>query len=236
MKQLILALQFMTRLPLPAVRADAHDLANAMRFFPCAGIVVGGAVWAATGIGQAVDPWVGALLGVIAWAAMTGGLHLDGLGDVADATGAGHRDRSRISAVMADPHIGSFGVIAIALAVMAKLVLLAAVIRNAHGWALPAICTAARVGPLVWALMLPPLHDGLGTRFAAAMRWHHVGIWAAVAAACAYWLPALALAIPAIWLWAAWVRSRLGGISGDSHGAGIEIVEAVLLLAVAALS
>ncbi|EJU09070.1 cobalamin synthase, partial [Sphingomonas sp. LH128] len=38
MKHLVLALQFLTRLPLPAVQADAQDFAKAMRWFPVAGL------------------------------------------------------------------------------------------------------------------------------------------------------------------------------------------------------
>jgi adenosylcobinamide-GDP ribazoletransferase len=101
MRSLILALQFMTRLPLPNVRADARDFAAAIGWFPATGAVVGGAVALATGLGAWVDPWLGALAGVVAWVGITGALHLDGLGDMADA-GAAHKDPARITAVLAD--------------------------------------------------------------------------------------------------------------------------------------
>lgn len=236
MKPLILALQFMTRLPLPDVRADAADFAAAMRWFPLAGLPVGLAVWGGIWAGSPVDPWLAALLGVAAWIAVTGGLHLDGLGDVADAAGAGHKDQGRISDVLADPHIGSFGVIAITLQLAAKLVLLFLLAQRGGGWALPAIACMARIGPLVWTLTLPPLHEGLASRFAGAIRWRYVALWCAMGAVAAWFVPVLALALPVFWLWRAWVRSRLGGISGDSHGAGIEVTETVLLLAWVALS
>lgn len=231
MKPAILALQFMTRLPLPRMRADAADFSASMRWFPLAGLVVGAAVWAAVRAGSLVDPRVAALLGVFVWVAITGALHLDGLGDVADAAGAAHKDTGRLSKVLADPHVGSFGVVAMGLQLAAKLVLLTLVAERAVGWALPAIACVARIGPLVWTLSLPPLHEGLGSRFAAAMRWHHVALWAICGAISAWFVPALVAAVPAIWLWRSWVRARLGGISGDSHGAGIEITETVLLLA-----
>ena len=47
MKSLILAIQFMTRVPLPAVDADMRDMAGAMRWFPLTGVIVGLAVWGA---------------------------------------------------------------------------------------------------------------------------------------------------------------------------------------------
>ncbi|MFM9449620.1 adenosylcobinamide-GDP ribazoletransferase, partial [Streptomyces acidiscabies] len=75
-------------------------------------------------LGAQRDPWAGALFALVGWVGVTGALHLDGLGDMADAAGAAHGDRARLSAVLADPHIGSFGVVAIALQLLAKLVLL----------------------------------------------------------------------------------------------------------------
>lgn len=231
MKSLIIALQFMTRIPLPAITADARDMAGAMRWFPLPGFIVGAVIWGAVWAGARIDPLVAGAAGVIVWAGITGALHLDGLGDIADAAGAGHKDSDRISAVLADPHIGSFGVVAIVLQLLAKLALLTALAKLGQFWALPAICCIARIGPLVWAKLLPALHEGMGTRFAKALRWYHLAAWIVLAAILCWPAPALLVAVPAILLWALWLRSRIGGISGDGHGAGIELTETVLLLA-----
>ena len=69
------------------------------------------------------------LLGLFVWVVITGGLHLDGLGDVADALAASHRSPDRFLEVVHDPRIGAFGVMAIALQLIAKLVLLGADLR-----------------------------------------------------------------------------------------------------------
>lgn len=229
MKHLILALQFMTRLPLPAIAADRADFARAMRWFPAAGLVVGGCVAGAVWTLGRVDPWLGALGGLAAWVGMTGALHLDGLGDMADAAGAGHKDPARIKAVLSDPHIGSFGVVAIVMQLLAKLVLLHDV--GDALWLVP-IAVAARVGPLVWTLVLPPLHEGLGTLFRDGVGWGHVAVWGGVLAVALPSAPWLMVTVPAIGLWALWIARRIGGISGDGHGAGIELVETALLLAI----
>ncbi|MEL7721632.1 adenosylcobinamide-GDP ribazoletransferase [Citromicrobium bathyomarinum] len=231
MKSLILAIQFMTRVPLPAVAADIRDMAGAMRWFPLTGVIVGVAVWGGVWAGGFVDPLVAGAAGLVAWAVITGALHLDGLGDVADASGGAHKDASRISEILADPHIGSFGVVAIGLQLCAKLALLSALSSGGDLWVLLAICCIARMGPLLWAKILPPLHEGMGTQFAVALRWYDLTGWIIIAAVLCWLVPAFLVAIPAIGLWALWVRSRVGGISGDSHGAGIEIVETLLLLA-----
>jgi len=230
MRALVLALQFMTRLPLPDIKAGQSDFAAAIRWFPFAGLVAGLAVMAAFRMGAMVEPWLGALLGLVAWVGITGALHLDGLGDMADALGAAHKDRARVAEVLADPHVGSFAVVAIGLQLLAKLVLLHDVAPDRAIWLLP-IAAAARIGPLVWTLALPPLHQGLGSLFRDGLHWWHAGLWCLPLLVLLPWAPWLVIAVPVIVCWAWFVKRRLGGISGDSHGAGIELGETALLLA-----
>src|SRR3546814_3479314 len=88
----------------------------------------------------------------------------DLLSDLADARGAAHGDRDKLLTVLADPHVGSFGVTVIVLQLLAKAVLLHATVQVS----LPALIFihfAARIGPLAWSRWLPPLHAGLGARF-----------------------------------------------------------------------
>lgn len=232
MKALVLAVQFMTRLPLPSIAADERDFAHAIRWFPVAGLAVGGGIAGAAWLGLQHDPWAGALLALLAWVGLTGGLHLDGLGDIADAAGAAHDDRSRLSAVLADPHIGSFGVTAICLQLIAKLVLLRLALDGHSPWLLVLAPVLARIAPLIWTLMLPPLHQGMGTMFQAGASSGVAAAWLFLLIAVAIPLaPAMLLALAVIPLWAWWLRQRIGGISGDGHGAGIELVESAALAA-----
>lgn len=232
MKGLIIALQFLTRLPTPSAgQVTTEDFAASMRWFPVVGLVIGVIVAGAAWLGARLDPWTGALLALIAWVAVTGALHLDGLSDLADGVGAAHRDRERLLAVMADPHIGSFGVVAIVLQLVAKLVLLHAAIASGAWIALTLIPFAARIGPLVWARWLKPLHEGLGARFAGAIRPRDLIGWGAVLAGASVLIPALLAAPLLIAHFGFWLQLRLGGVSGDCHGTGIELVETGLLLA-----
>jgi adenosylcobinamide-GDP ribazoletransferase len=227
----ILAVQFLTRLPTPRIKADDSDFAASMRWFPAAGLIVGLIVAAAGWAGALIDPWTGALAALVAWVAVTGALHLDGLSDLADATGAAHKDRERFLAVMADPHVGSFGVAAIMLQLIAKLVLLHGLIVAAAFPVLILVPFAARIGPLAWARWLPPLHAGLGARFAAVIRLRDIIGWATLLAAASIIAPAMMIAPLLIAGWWLWLRRQLGGVSGDCHGAGIELVETGLLVA-----
>lgn len=231
MRRLIVAFGFLTRLPVPIVEADAEDFAAAIRYYPVVGLAVGMLVAAAGWLGALVDPWAGACAALLTWIAVTGALHLDGLADLADGLGAAHGDRTRLLAVMADPHIGSFGVVAIAGQMIAKLVLLHAA---GTGWALIFVPFAARMGPLAWARLLPPLRPGgLGAAVTGAVRARDLLGWALMLGLAAVVVPAL-IALPLLVLAvAAWLRRTLGGVTGDAHGAGIEVVETGLLLALA---
>jgi adenosylcobinamide-GDP ribazoletransferase len=234
MKGFILAMQFLTRLPTPRVEADDAAFAASMRWFPAVGAVIGmliaGAAWA----GQHVDPWTGALAALATWVLVTGALHLDGLADITDAGGAAHKDKAKLLAVLADPHVGSFGVVAIGLQLSAKLVLLHGMIAaNLLPMLIP-IPFAARIGPLVWTLWLPPLHAGLAARFRDSVRTIDIGFWVVALIASAWIAPAVLTAPLLIALWGWHVRAKLGGISGDGHGAGIELVETGLLALVMA--
>lgn len=236
MKRLIIALQFMTRLPMPRVTVGDGDFAASMRWFPMVGAIIGFFVVGALWLGLYLDARVAALAGVVMWVWITGALHLDGLADTTDAAGAAHKGRERILAVLSDPHIGSFGVVAIVLQLLTKFVLLHSLleigVNNQRLFiGIIAVPLLARVGPLIWTRWLPALHEGLGSRFSGAIRPVDLGLWCAVASAIGYFYPSLLLVGPAISAWGLWITSRIGGISGDGHGAGIEVTESVLLFA-----
>lgn len=252
MRGLVLAFQFLTRLPTPRLAGfEPGELARAAIWFPLVGAVIGAAVAAALALGARVDPWLGAIAGLLVWVWITGALHLDGLADLADALGAAHRDPRRVLEVLRDPHVGAFGVIALVLVLATKLVLLALAAR-----ALPPLADAgraaaiagdaallvalalvpawARLGAVVWSQSLPPLAPGSGERFAWRAQRASVAVWAAALLAASVWVFApLAVAPVAIALWWAFLRRRLGGMTGDALGAGIEICETALLAVVA---
>jgi len=231
MKGLVIAIQFLTRLPTPRLSVTSDEFAASMRWFPAVGLLIGALVAGAGWAGAWIDPWTGALAALVLWVAVTGALHLDGLGDVADACGAAHKDRERMLAVLADPHLGGFGAVSIGLQLIAKLVLLHGLVAAQAWWAIALVAAAARIGPLIWSRWLADLHAGLASRFRGAVRQGDLGVWAVLLLGAAWLVPALLVAPLLIAGWGLWLKSRLGGISGDGHGAGIEIVESGLLFA-----
>ena len=232
MKSLLLAIQFLTRLPLPAFVASDAEFAASMRWFPLVGLLIGALVAGAAVLAGRGDAWVGALAALVVWVGVSGALHLDGLADLADARGAAHGDPARLLAVLADPHVGSFGVVAIGLQLIAKLVLLHAAIAAAAWWPLLLIPFAARIGPLVWTRWLPPLHAGLAARFRDAVRRVDLVLWGLALIAAAFHWPMILATPLLLGGWGLYVRRAIGGISGDGHGAGIELIETLLLAVV----
>ncbi|MEW5769362.1 MAG: adenosylcobinamide-GDP ribazoletransferase [Pseudomonadota bacterium] len=237
MRGLILAVQFLTRLPTPALAGfQARELAAAVVWFPLVGLLLGVCLAAAVWLGNRVDPWLAALLGLLVWVGLTGALHLDGLADLADALGASHRDPQRFLAVLADPHVGVFGVVAVVMQLAAKLILLMLAARAQAYWLLIFVPAWARLGVLWWS-GLPPLKPGLGERFAwRAQGWAAWGWLALLSLGCVA-APALLPAPLLLFAWHQFLRRRLGGMTGDALGAGVEVVEGfALLLGVALLA
>lgn len=234
-----IALQFLTRLPAPDVtdmRAD--DLARSAIWFPAVGVVIGALLALVMRLFQGSGSWVAAFAVLVVWIVVTGALHLDGLGDVADALGASHGKPDRFVAVLGDPHAGSFAVVAIALQIAAKLVLVAqlplATTPWGSAWALILIPAWARWGTLICSKTLLSLKPGLGASVANGVSWPIIAGWGALLAIAALLgarptLLAL-IAVPVIAFYWQW---RLGGMTGDCLGASIEVTETLLLFACA---
>lgn len=231
MQSLILAIQFLTRIPTPQVRNFSPALlAGSARWFPLVGLLLGGLLAGVAWAAARIDPWLAAWVAMLVWVAITGGLHLDGLADVADALGAAHRDRERLLAVMKDPHLGSFGVLTLIVALAGKLVLLMLLARSGHWPVLVLIPAWARLGPLFWQT-LPSLSSGYGEQFGWQLPRYARLLWLIGLLILSAWLsPILLLAPVVIWLFRRWLLRTLGGMSGDCLGAGVEVVELTLLL------
>ncbi len=117
LQQFLLVLSFLTRIPLPkAWNAGENSLAQSAWAFPIIGVIVGGFAAASymamlsLGIGHDIAAWVALALMVL----LTGGLHEDGLADMADGLAYGRTQEQKI-AIMRDSRIGSYGVLALVI-------------------------------------------------------------------------------------------------------------------------
>lgn len=232
---LILAVQFLTRIPTPQVK-DFHDddIGRSAPWFPAVGLIVGLAV--AVPVELLSDrPQLAGLAGLVVWVWVTGALHIDGLGDVADALGASHRDPARYAAALKDPHMGAFGVVTVVLQLIAKFVLLSEAAQQDLTWMIILIPAWARWVSLALPRLTTSLQAGLGERFGGQITWPTVAVWlVALSAASVLTAPTLLVAIPLAGLVALYWHRRLGGVSGDGLGASTEIAETLLLIALIA--
>lgn len=124
--EILLSLQFLTRLPVPFSRTiDPVPLAQAMRFFSFAGALIAGANAAVfLGLRYAHVPvLVAAAIAVALSLAITGALHEDGLADSADGLFGGNSRESRLE-IMRDSRIGTYGASALFLALLVRVALL----------------------------------------------------------------------------------------------------------------
>jgi len=243
MGQLILAIRFLTIVPVPGREPrDAAALGRAAWWFPVVGLVLGAAL---AGAGWIVDlalpPLAGAAVVVTIWKAVTGGLHLDGLADCLDGL-AGH-DAAARRAIMRDSRIGVFAAAGLALFLLLSVTALAALPPGTRGRVLVLAPVIGRVVPLLAGAWLPSATpgQGLGAAFATALPRAAGPVYAAVSLGLAAWLLGpwgVVLGLAALGLVlvvAAGTAARFGGLTGDVLGAAVELGELAVLLGAAAL-
>ncbi|WP_028782111.1 adenosylcobinamide-GDP ribazoletransferase [Thalassobacillus devorans] len=126
---LVLALQFLTRIPMPmSVPWEKAVLKGALKSFSLVGVILGSLVIAVYALIVGWLPgWFAALVLLSVWTALTGGLHLDGLMDVADAAGSNAPVEKKL-AIMKDPRVGSFAILTAIFYLLWKLSLLYALV------------------------------------------------------------------------------------------------------------
>lgn len=223
------AVRFFTRLPVPGwVGHSAEALGHAARWLPAVGLLVGllGAlVWWAASLLWAQP--VALLLAMAAMLLTTGAFHEDGLADTADGLGGGW-DKAKILAIMKDSRTGSYGVVALWLALTGKFVLLGQFATDLLPWALLAGQSVSRLMPAVLLATMDYARadDSSKSRpLTARLSPGGLAFAALFPAAACLWLPwpqALAgcvLAGLATWWLAAKLRRWLGGHTGDALGA-----------------
>jgi adenosylcobinamide-GDP ribazoletransferase len=237
------ATAFLTRLPV-STRHD-HDLARATNAFPLVGAMVGLVAGLAYLLAWwlSLGPWLAAIAAVLAAIALTGALHEDGLADVADGLGARGEREGRLAA-MRDSRIGAFGVIALVLALGARIGGLA----ELHGPAtviltLVAAGAVSRAAVVVAMRYMPPARaDGLGAG-AGTPDMEEMLVAIAVAAVLAVamllpwgWLPAILFGGGFAWVIAWRARVAFGGQTGDVLGAIQQAAEIGVICAAAAVT
>lgn len=239
MTRLVNAARYLTIVPLPGARTGHEGPGAAAAWFPVVGLGIGGVLAVADRLmsGMFVS-LLSALLIVTAWKLITGGLHLDGLADCFD--GLVGRDPAHRLAIMHDSRIGAFGAMGLVLFLMLEVGAVSGIDAHARGPALLLAPVVARAMPPIVARVFPAAGSGHGASFradlgrAAPALAGAIALVVAVVTLGARGILALGLAAALALAVGAFMSRRLGGISGDVHGAVIELSEVVVLLTAAA--
>ncbi len=239
------ALMFYTCLPIP--QTWPLEFRWIARWVPWVGAVVGGMLAIADGLLYVINmpPLVTGTLIVALNIAITGGLHVDGVMDVAD--GLAVPDRSHRLAVMADSHMGAFGGIAVVVLVLLKVVALASITQH-RAFVLIGVAVWGRWGQQ-WAIARYPYlkKEGKGAfhKLALPTARHSlpgfvgllsVSILLGVSGVVPFVLVVRVSVGGAIFavLTSAYFYQQLGGHTGDTYGAVVEWTEALLLCSLSA--
>jgi adenosylcobinamide-GDP ribazoletransferase len=238
MRGLLVALGFLTRIPVPArVFDDARAQRTSLAWYPMVGVVVGALVTGLFVILPREHALLSAALTLLAWVALTGGLHLDGLADSADAWVGGFGDRTRTLEIMKDPRSGPAGVTVIVSLLLLKFAALAS-LPAANAWLLWLSPLLARTALTAAFVTTPYVRSGgLGSALKDAPRIACAfALAGAIAISLACGLPGALASGAALVVFALWRRAcmrRLDGFTGDTAGALAEMVEVGVLVALA---
>jgi adenosylcobinamide-GDP ribazoletransferase len=259
---LLLALQFLTRVPVTGRLAawvgwEPAWLNQSARYFPLVGALVGGV--AAAALMAAAMIWstpVAVVLSMAATLLLTGAFHEDGLADTFDGLG-GSADRERALVIMKDSRIGSYGTAALLLVLGIKALVLAGLTLS---WAAAALCVSHSLSRAVTVTMIRLLPYAGDAEHAKAkplaQQVSRGGCWVAwvwpvaligaliVAQAHGHgsglplapaWLVAIGAALAMGWCCSRWFLRRLGGVTGDTLGAAQQLSELAFYLGLLAM-
>lgn len=204
-------------------------------YYPAVGLLLGILLSLPAMLFAGSSPMLLAAIVLTAWVLLTGGLHLDGLADCADAWVGGHGDKQRSLQIMKDPASGPIAVSLLVLVLILKFAALTAMFEQTRFAPLliaPVLGRAAILGLMLTADYVRP--QGLAEALLQQLprpqtKW--------VFAICVS-IATIFLGFPAV-LFAGgllfWLRqaalSHLGGVTGDVYGAAVELTEAAVLMA-----
>lgn len=256
-RPILAAFQFLSRIPIKTELDFSPELLRrSVNYYPLVGTVIGLVVWAGATLSVwALPTFPAAVITLILWVWMTGGLHLDGWMDSADAL-LSYRSREKMLEIMKDSRVGAMGVLACVLLLLLKVSLITSLLELGTLSTGAALLTAPVWSRwfMGWAMHSWPMArngEGLAVRFHGvsskdtilsallALILSATGMFLAFSIdwSGAHWVPLVLYFVlhPLITfgvgtLIARVMSSRLGGLTGDTYGALNEGLEVVLLL------
>ncbi|MFY1667170.1 adenosylcobinamide-GDP ribazoletransferase [Pseudomonas sp. Pseu.R1] len=236
-----IALQFLSSLPirLPGMPTP-QQLGRSLLFYPLVGVLFGSILIGLNALLSGSPVFLHAALLLAAWVLLSGGLHLDGLADSADAWLGGFGDRERTLTIMKDPRSGPIAVVTLVVVLLLKFTAILALVDSHHESGLLLAAVIGRAAMLGLFLNTPYVRSGgLGQALADHLP-RTLGVQVLIATVIGCVLVAGGAAVVAILITTAGFFSlrrlmirRLGGTTGDTAGAMLELLEVLVLVALA---
>lgn len=237
MRQFLLAIQFLTILPIKIHRVNQRDLALSMGFYPLVGAILGLVLYfLSRWVNSLLPESVHALIIVSVWAILSGGLHLDGLADTLDGFVGGRDAETRIS-IMRDATIGAMGSLGLFFALGLKWATLSNLIAQKQDLFVLIFIVALSRYLMVYASFVSkyPSARGVGADYVGKIS-KAIFLFAScfmlfLTGVTIQFLGFLLLISAVLWasLWVYYCRLKIGGMTGDTLGALGELTEVGLL-------
>ncbi len=230
-----LAVQFLTRLPTPKTSmVNDCQIGVSVLFYPVVGLLIGCLLAIFCLLVQGVNQYLQAALVLAFWVFLTGGLHLDGLADCADAWAGGLGSRERSLAIMKDPAAGPIAVAILFLVMLVKWSALISLISNQEFIKLLVVPMMGRLSILLLMLSTSYIREqGLGAIMNKNLPMMETWLVVLVSLIICIWMLGFFVIVSVcllIWLLRRIALQRLGGVTGDVYGAVLEIVEAATMV------
>lgn len=237
MNSFLIALQFLTIIPVTySFIASDKQLGFSSFFYPLIGLIIGGfllmSAWVLEFSNLSIP--IQAVIVLIVWVLLTGGLHLDGLADCADAWVGGLGSQQRSLEIMKDPAAGPIAVIVLILLLLLKWLTISLILENQRGEILLLVPMLGRVAILLLMLLIPYVRvGGLGNKIVNNLPVETIKVLSIFCILCGvYFLGSLPVGFMGGMLLMIGYHSkkRVGGVTGDVYGASVELIETVILL------
>jgi len=240
MKQLysfFTAVQFLTRIPCPNHEFRSEYMANSLVYYPVVGLILGSILAVAhLGFKFLFPESLSAVLSTALYVLLTGGLHLDGLIDTVDGLFS-NRPKSQVMEIMKDSRVGAFGVMAAIVVFLIKYSIFQNLGQIIPLTSLIIVLIANRWGLILLITFYPYVRkEGLGSFFQTKSKrilFFVSTLIALILVVLVEWyigLLSMGIAALVAWFYGKKVTAILGGMTGDTYGAFIELSEIIIFL------
>lgn len=237
MTSFLIALQFLTRIPVNLKQASTEqEIAKSLYFYPLVGLIIGVVLYSFNFMLYETNDMLRAAIILIIWVIITGALHLDGLADSADALVGGFGDKEKTLRIMKDPYCGPVGVVTLVMVLLLKFSVIYSLTIETSSLLILATCLSR--GSILLSFMTTPYAriNGLGSamaeHFSQKTSLYVLFFILSMSIIFFGWfgISVIFSIFVTLYLFNRILMKRIDGMTGDTLGAQIEILEPLIML------